>query len=53
MGWVGVVLSIHDAAHYLRQLILPQSRRQCLAYWRERYGEVYVASIKKKVKEGK
>ena len=40
-------LPIPEAVHYLRQLILPPSRRACLAYWRERYGEKYVAAVMK------
>ena len=44
------MLSIHDTAHYLRQLILPASRRACLAYWREKYGEKYVAAVMKGVR---
>ena len=40
-------LPIPEAVHYLRSLILPASKRACLAYWRERYGDIYVARIKK------
>lgn len=45
------MLSIHDAANYLRQLILPASRHACLAYWRERHGDLYVMAIQKAMKK--
>ena len=45
------MLSIHDAAHYLRQLILPASKRACLAYWREKLGDKYVRQVEKGLKK--
>ncbi len=44
------MLSIPEAAHYLRQLILPASRRACLAYWRERFGEKYARQVEEGMK---
>lgn len=44
-------LSTPEAALYLRSLILPASRRACLAYWRYRYGEKWVAAVEAQVRK--
>lgn len=41
------MLSIHDAVHYLRQLMRGRSREQCKDYWRGRFGDAYVAQVER------
>ena len=45
--------SLSEAAHLIAIALSHEYRRECMRYWRERYGESFVAAVEKKAGKSK